>query len=307
MNERIPKKTIIYVVSSVLLCALGVILLLKFPQPSDLLYVVGVSLLVAGITNLGMAVVRAVDDWDGQSNDKQIGALQDTLTQSVGALSDTISESTLALGHTLRSTPPSNRCASDVDIGRRFRAEFTMRRAAAGNGAVVVSLIGLKLRRFFRDQLDWMKAQKGKSVVRALLQDPDCGAFEQTCAFEGKGVAATLSDICRTLELFQGGEMRDGAWQFVQGSLIVQIRFTSDYQPITMFGVDDVVYVRPRIKTPGGASTRFYESYDRNDEEYARVHRAHFDECWEAASFVIPKALETGLRGPFQGAPRRGG
>lgn len=296
MTERIPRKTIIYVGSSALLCAIGVILLLRFPQPSDLWYVVGVSLLVAGLTNLGMAVVRAVDDWDGQSNDKQISALRDT-----------ISESTLALGHTLRSTSPSNRCASDVDIGRRFRAEFTMRRAAARNGRIVVSLIGLKLQRFFRDQLNWMKGQQGKSVVRALLQDPDCGAFEQTCLFEGKAIEPTLRDICRTLELFQAGAMRDGAWQFEQGSLIVQIRFTSDYQPITMFGVDDVVYVRPRIKTPDGASTRFYESYDRHDEDYARVHRAHFDECWEAARFVIPKALEGRLQSSFQGAPRRDG
>ena len=58
------------------------------------------------------------------------------------------------------------------------------------------------------------------------------------------------------------------------------------YQPVTLFRITDTVYVRPRVSTPGGASSRFYEVYEAADSRtHFGVHAGHFEECWNDARF----------------------
>ena len=152
--------------------------------------------------------------------------------------------------------------------------------------------MGLKLYRFLLDQLDWMLQQGRNTDIRLLLQNPDTDVFKEICDLENRSSQATARDIANTLSRLQGAAPEGRSLTWRSDSVHVELRFSDAYQPVTLFRVEDIACVRPRVSTPLGAATRFYETYDRRDSDvHFAVYLSHFEKCWDEASYRVPAAL----------------
>ena len=152
-----------------------------------------------------------------------------------------------------------------------------------------MDLLGLKLYRFLEDQLSWLVANNHETRVRMLLQYPYSKVFEEICELEARNVRATREDITRTLDALDGATVAGHSLVWQSGRVNLQLRFFDKYQPVTMFRIQDAIYVRPRISTPQGAASRFYEIYESQDSmRHFNVQMRHFEQCWRNADYSPP-------------------
>ena len=144
------------------------------------------------------------------------------------------------------------RCVDDARIGEAFQTAFTLASIRNGSGAIRVDVAGLKLLRFLDDQLAFLQASGQRVNVRLLLQSPDEDIFADICKMEDRDVRSTARDIRSTLGLLTGASAIGKSLVWRRNALTIELRFYSDYQPITLFRVADECCVRPRVSTPGG-------------------------------------------------------
>jgi len=119
--------------------------------------------------------------------------------------------------------------------------------------------------------------------------------FEDICNAEARNVDAMRKDVAGTLARLADGVVEGPSLVWTSGDARIELRFYSSYQPVTLFRVNGVVYVRPRIVTPHGAASRFYEIYEASDSQHHySVQLAHFDSCWRDSSYFVPDTISNG-------------
>lgn len=273
-------KTMVYILISVVTILSGA-LVTAYAGSSTVRISVGTSLLAAGIASLIAAVVRALDDRDTTRNGNDILA---QIAQVRGAIRE----------RTVGESNPGERCVTDRTIGDEFRTIFQREvDLGARDEPVKVDATGLKLFRFLDDQVPWLKSQKREIHVRLLLQNPDEEVFSDICRLENRSLAATVRDIESTLNMLKGGEVSDNSYLVTIDSVTFELRYYSDYQPVTLFCVGRSSCVRPRVSTPKGQASRFYETYySSSGREQSDVYLSHFEKCWNESKYRTPKALK---------------
>lgn len=297
MPER-SRSTLIYFLLAAVISLVGVVLAGwgaltdDNGQPRSATVVsIGTSLLAGGLASIGFGVLRHFDDRDEVARHIQLEAHRDTIIARVDELREEVGRIGTEVTRSVRLTSSAAlRCVSDLEIGDRFRMEFA--RAGHLGGVISVDVLGLKLFRFLSDQLFWISESGHPTHIRLLMQHPDGEIFEQICEAEARSVDATRRDMARTLNSLRPSATRDKSLLWDREALQVEVRLFNRYQPVTMFGVDSTIYVRPRVSTPQGASSRFYEVYDESDSRaHFGVHHSHFETCWEESSYSMPLSI----------------
>lgn len=192
------------------------------------------------------------------------------------------------------------RCVSDAEIGTEFRRAFheSVDSRPHGGPPIKIDVIGLKLLRFLEDQLDWIDQRNIRVEVRLILQLPIGEVFDAICLLEGRERSKVRADIEKTISRFGSKPtVIDQTLTTTISQMQISLRFTDRYQPITLFRTGDTCCVRPRVSTPQGAATRFYEKYlDGFPSLYFRVYQGHFESTWNASSYT-PSELQRALKG----------
>jgi hypothetical protein len=286
-------RTIIYFLVALVLALIGLLLIVLHPKDQASTFVgIGTSVLAGAIASIGFGLLRYIDDASQRGFSRQLNLTRAELGQELCGLRESVDNFAIDTAKSIRVTASAKlRCVSDLEIGTRFRAEYV--RFSMGDRTVHVDVLGLKLYRFLVDQLSWMLEREHKSTIRLLLQNPYSQVFDEICEIEARNIKATRADIARTIDMLNGGRVEGNAWVWTKGDISVQLRFFDNYQPVTLFRVDDSIYVRPRISTPQGAASRFYEIYERTDSpEHFSVQLSHFDQCWREAQYSGPAVAE---------------
>jgi hypothetical protein len=280
---------------------------------AQVLISVGTGVLAAGLASLALGVMRWIDDKDSDEGSGSIQNLARTLDERFSQAS--VAEETriqelharldvsgqqvarelertrvVLSKYTIVDSSPNLRCVSDAGIGAEFRRAFyASRDSLASNQTIHVDVLGLKLHRFLDDQLDWLRGHGRRIDIRLLLQDPKGAVFTSICHLEGRDIQVAIEDAQRTLGLLDGGRLEDHSWRHEIDNVHIDLRFTGKYQPVTLFRVGGTCCVRPRVSTPLGAATRFYEKYDQQSgPTYYSVYAAHFTQAWNTSEFVDP-------------------
>lgn len=280
---------------------------------AQVLISVGTGVLAAGLASLALGVMRWIDDKDADEGSGSIQNLARTLderfseanaaeatrVQELHARLDTTGQQVtrelertrvILSKYTIVDSSPSLRCVSDAGIGVEFRRAFyASRDSLAPDQTIRVDVLGLKLHRFLNDQLDWLRGHGRRIDIRLLLQDPKGAVFTAICHLEGRDIQVASEDAQQTLMLLDGGRLEDDSWRHEIDDVHIDLRFTGTYQPVTLFRVGGSCCVRPRVSTPLGAATRFYEKYDQQSgHTYYSVYAAHFTQAWKTSQFVDP-------------------
>lgn len=302
VTDRNLLSTIIYFLLSIIISLLGLVLLLVHvgsKNQSTVLASVGASLLAGGIASLGFGVLRYIDDRTGQNLQVEIAGKVSELEERFEALRSSMGMFAAETVSSVRLTSRAkDRCISDVEISSRLRDEY--HRFSLRDEQVEVDVLGLKLFRFLEDQLNWLVSRHHETVARMLLQNPYGDVFDQICELEARSPRATKQDIARTLEKLSGAAITDGSLTWNRGALTIKLRFYDKYQPVALFRVQDAIYVRPRVSTPLGASSRFYDVYEKQDsEKHYDVQWQHFERCWSEGHYSGAELdrLRSDLRG----------
>ncbi|MFL6101370.1 MAG: hypothetical protein ACJ71T_15600 [Actinomycetales bacterium] len=292
-NEARNRSTIIYFLVSLLLALVGLILTVIGSrtqgghQANTTLISVGTSLLAAGIASAGFGILRHFDDKDERAQQQRHAEEMEGLDSTVDRIRADLKTLIGTYMNPIRLVTSANqRCVSDTEIGSQFRREFA--RSMIDTPVLRIDLLGLKLFRFLQDQLEWMIERQHEVNLRLLLQDPDSSVFDEICELEARNLGHTRTEVERTIEAFEGAAVEGRSLVWKSGRVRVELRFFGKYQPVTLFRVQDVVYVRPRVSTPRGAASRFYEIYESRDGgSHYDVHLAHFQECWDQSHYAI--------------------
>ena len=288
LTDRNLLSTVIYFLLGIIISLLGFVLLLVHVGSKDqstVLASIGASLLAGGIASLGFGLLRYIDDSTGQKLQVEVSSKLGELEGRFEALRSNMvtfaAESRASVRLTSRA---EDRCVSDQHISGRFRSEY--HRFTLRDRRVEVDVLGLKLFRFLEDQLNWLAGRDHEIVARMLLQNPYNDVFKQICDLEARSPRATKEDIARTLEKLSGATIADDSLTWQQGELKIRLRFYDKYQPVALFRIQDAIYVRPRVNTPLGASSRFYEVYEKQDDQkHYSVQFQHFERCWSEGHY----------------------
>ncbi len=259
------------------------------------LFALGTSICAGGLASLALGILRWMDDRDSTSLGGAVQALASGAAKSEAAIIKSVTELQAEIARkVILDTSSRFRCVDDARIGEAFQTAYTFASIRNGSGAIRVDVVGLKLLRFLDDQLAFLQTSGHRVNVRLLLQSPDEEIFADICKMEGRDVRSTAKDIRSTLGLLSGAAAIGKSLIWRRNSLTIELRFYSDYQPITLFRVADECYVRPRVSTPKGASSRFYERYDATlMKPHFEVFNAHFEKCWNDGSYT-PLYLDSG-------------
>lgn len=293
-TEEHSLSTIIYFLVALIVALVGLVLVLSHPgkgSQSSTMAAIGDSLLAGGVASIGFGLLRYIDDSAERRLREQVSGIQAELNKSFDVFQSKIEEFVISSARSVRLTSEANaRCVSDTEIGQRFRIEYA--RFALGDTLVHVDVLGLKLYRFLDDQLEWLLSRRHNTYIRLLLQNPDSPVFEEICNLEARNLQATKADITRTIDSLGGATVEGGSLTWQNEQVRLELRFFERYQPVTLFRVQDVIYVRPRVSTPLGASSRFYEVYESRDSmPHYTVQLRHFEKCWRESRYSTGLAL----------------
>jgi hypothetical protein len=289
MSERNLLGTVTYFLLSIIISLIGLLLLVIHVgsnNQSTVIASIGASLLAGGIASLGFGLLRYIDDSSGQKLQVEVDRRLARVEAQFTVLQTGVGQFGVeAMNAVRRTTKADERCVSDDKISDRLRQEHA--RFALRDRDLHIDVLGLKLFRFLEDQLNWLESSNHATSVRMLLQYPYSAVFQQICELEARSPRATREDIARTLDKLTGATIEQDSLTWANGNLRVQLRFYDKYQPVALFRVQDAIYVRPRVNTPLGASSRFYEVYEKLDsEKHYRVQSQHFERCWSEGHYT---------------------
>lgn len=262
-------------------------------QTSPLLIAIGTSVWAGAIASVALGILRKLDDSDASTSDSKLDELSTKISRSNATILAEVKKESFDLSRLVRvDITPELRCVSDLDIGGEFQRCFArQRQISQPTQPIPIDVVGLKLNRFLDDQYDWLRRTGSRAEIRLLLQNPDKTSFNAICNNENRARMPTINDIAKTLNQFSFGTVEDQSLIAKNDAIVCKIRFYDEYQPVTLFRIGDSCCARPRITTPGGAATRFYEYYDRTDSAlHWGVYNRHFEHCWNSSQFVVPKA-----------------
>lgn len=287
--------TIVYFLVAVIVSLLGLVLLVSHigsKNQSEALDSIGASLLAGGIASVGFGLLRYIDDTAERELKNQLNNMRTELEKQFDALRKAIANFAVDTAGSIRATSQADiRCVSDVEIGSKFRTEFT--RFSLLPEPVAVDVLGLKLVRFLEDQLNWLVSRRHDTTVRLLLQNPYGKIFSEICELEARNLRSTQDDILRTLDKLIGATVEGPSLVWQKEQVRIEVKFYDKYQPVALFRVQDTIYVRPRVSTPQGAATRFYEVYEtRDSEKHFNVQLRHFEQCWRDGRYRAPEVRE---------------
>lgn len=286
--DRLSLTTIVYFLIAIIISLIGLVLIaapLGAKRPSPTAQSIGASLLAGGVASVGFGLLRYIDDAAENELRSEVEHSRSDLVSHFDTLRDGLIDFARRSANSVRITSQAKlRCVSDLEIGGKFRDEYTRFSLAAE--PISVDVLGLKLYRFLEDQLSWLVANNHETRVRMLLQYPYGKVFEEICELEARNVRATREDITRTLDALDDATVIGHSLNWQSGRVNLQLRFFDRYQPVTMFRIQGTIYVRPRISTPQGAASRFYEIYESQDSpDHFNVQMRHFEQCWRHATY----------------------
>jgi|JI10StandDraft_1071094.scaffolds.fasta_scaffold354354_2 hypothetical protein len=265
------RKTVIYLLISLLVGAIGVIVLL-LTAGSAIGLSIGTSMAAGGISSIGFALIRYFDDRDQleQANISRVSAdrLSSTVQESIVKVSD--------LERDIRSMLPEQRV-----FAAHPRAEIDD--LLTGEDPQEVECFGLALGRVRRNHL--VKMLTTASHVRLLVSDPRSELFQRTIASELRDGGAAISDILALVKCALAEDKRD----IRRASL--ELRLYPGYPTVTFIRVDSTVLTRPRMPQEYRQSNLFYERYERHQERPFFAYVELFKTLWEESSVADNEAL----------------
>lgn len=260
----------LYLVSSLLICLGGVLVLVLSP-PSGVGYAIGVSLIAGGFASIAFAVIRYVDDLASETNSR-------TLTTSVGQLQDAVRLQHVALDSLRRITASMG--GTSLRVYDRHPQDEVREELAAATGSVVMDVYGFTLRPFCQDWLNHLTTLDNV-VLRMIVQDPRSAAFDEVCLQESRNPTLMREDVIWVTEKALGIAAKCA-------HISVELRWSSSYPTITMTHLNDVLFARPRFLREATQPRLFHERYAREDGIPFNAYLEQFEMAWEVA---VPPGL----------------
>jgi very-short-patch-repair endonuclease len=290
------RTTLIYITSSIVVLLFGIFMAFwgdtkvsiettdkNLTQKSIMLFSIGTSLFAAGLASLGFAVIRVFDDQDSVQMHENIEKIETEIT-----------ETRRAIRSSRKIQGAEERCLFDSQISDRFKSAI---RDVPRKQSLDIKLVGFTLIRFFNDQFELLvnESKTRDVVVRMLLQYPEGHEFLSQCKIEARNENVAKDNVVAAMQRLKGARELDLDLIYSTNKLRIYVRFYEQFQPVTFFGVNDTILVRPRIKSTG-AGVRFYEEYYRNKDHSAPhfdLFIDHFNDCWSKSSFRLPKDISS--------------
>jgi hypothetical protein len=278
-------KTVLYLLSSALVLASGIIVLQHY-STSQIGQSVATSLISGGIASFAFSIIRYFDDRDNRQASLAQLDKTSSIDASIGSLEGAVNR---LQSLTLVSHDAELRCIFDRHCTKQFSAAME---SYTTTTLLKIDVMGFSLNRFYSEQ--WQRLeQRGNVYVRILIQDPLSPTFAWLAKQESRDIQVMMKDA---VELSRS-IMNKVSSCATERNVKLDIRWFSGIPSVTLSRVNDAIFVRARMLNEGKDAPVFFEHYTIRDGRCFATYSEYFDNAWNVARAPAIDEISAGTSG----------